>query len=140
MLTERHNKTIIKKILLILLVSFLLNLMWENLHSSLYVEYRGKTITESILVRASIIDALIIFLITLPFITIPRLRKKDWIIIIIGILIAVGIELYALHTGRWSYNGYMPIIPFLSIGLTPTLQLGVLGYLAYWCSIKIWTQ
>jgi len=29
------------------------------------------------------------------------------------------------------YNELMPIIPILNVGLSPTIQLGLTGYLAY---------
>ena len=121
-----------RKIFLIFIFSFLLNFIWENLHSNLYASYMGREITEFILLRASVADAIIITLLSLPFVFIPGLRKKGRIIIFVGGLIAIFIELYALRTGRWSYNEYMPIIPYLSVGLTPTIQLGLLGYLTYW--------
>ena len=121
-----------KKIFFIFLLSFFLNLIWENLHSYLYIDYMDGAITEAILLRASIGDAVIITLLSLPFVFVSRLRNKSWIIVFAGFLISVIIELYALHAGRWSYNEYMPIIPVLSIGLTPTIQLGLLGYLSYW--------
>lgn len=124
--------TLMYKIFLIFPLSFILNLIWENLHSLLYFGYMGGKITELILVRASIFDAVIISLISLPFVCIPRLRQKSWLTIFIGVLVAIFIELHALNTGRWAYNEYMPIVPILGVGLTPVIQLGLLGYLSYW--------
>ena len=121
-----------KKVFLIFFLSFVLNLVWENLHSFLYVDYMGGKITEFILVRASVGDAVIITLLSLPFMYIPLLRRKSWFFIFVGIFISIVIEWYALNTGRWAYNEYMPIIPILGVGLTPTIQLGLLGYLSYW--------
>ena len=120
-----------KKISLIFFLSFVLNLLWENAHSLLYASYRGAPITEFILVRASLGDALILTLLSLLFIHLSYFKKIKWLIIPIGILIAILIELYALQTGRWAYNTAMPIIPFLNVGLTPAIQLGVLGYVVY---------
>src|SRR3989344_2342210 len=125
-----------KKVFLIFLLSFILNVVWENLHSFLYVGYMGGKITEFILLRASVGDAVIITILSLPFIFIPSLKGKSWLIIFVGVLISIFIELYALDTGRWAYNEYMPIIPILSIGLTPTIQLGLLGYLSYFVFSK----
>lgn len=121
----------LKKIFLIFLLSFILNLIWENLHSYLYVGYMGGEITEFILLRASVADAVFITLISLPFVFIPSLKRKSRLIIFIGVLLAVFIELWALNTERWAYNEYMPIIPILGVGLTPTIQLGLLGYFSY---------
>jgi hypothetical protein len=119
-----------KKIPCIFIVSFLLNLVWENLHSALYVGYQGGKITEFILFRASLGDAVMITVLLLPFLFSP-LKKRSWLIVLFGIILAVFIEWYALRTGRWAYNDFMPIIPFLNVGLTPTIQLGLLGYVSY---------
>jgi len=126
-----------KKIFFIFFLSFFFNLIWENLHSYLYAGYMGGTITEAILLRASVVDAIIITFLSFPFVFIAKLRNKNWIIIFIGIAVAILIEWHALRTERWVYNEYMPIIPILSVGLTPTIQLGLLGYLSYWLVVGI---
>ena len=120
-----------KRIISIFAIAFVLNLIWENLHSVLYANYMGNKITEFILLRATLVDAVIITLITLPFIFYPFFKKQSWLITIIGIIIAVCIEYWALNTGRWAYNSLMPKIPILNTGLTPTIQLGLLGYVSY---------
>ncbi|HEY4523113.1 MAG TPA: hypothetical protein VJK73_01940 [Candidatus Paceibacterota bacterium] len=120
-----------KKSAAIFFLAFALNVVWENLHSFLYSAYMGGTITEYILVRASLFDALLVMFIVLPFIYVRALRERAWLIIAIGILIAIGNEWYGLGTGRWAYNSLMPIVPLLKVGLTPALQLGVLGYVSY---------
>jgi hypothetical protein len=120
-----------KKISYIFLLSFLLNFVWENLHSALYAGYQGGKITEFILFRASIGDAVMITILLLPFLFVPWFKKRSWIIAVSGVILAVLIEWYALQTGRWAYNSLMPMIPLLNVGLTPTLQLGLLGYFTY---------
>ncbi|MDO8729325.1 MAG: hypothetical protein Q7K26_05600 [bacterium] len=91
----------------------------------------GGKITEFILIRASLFDAILITTVVLPFIFISSLKDKSWLIIVIGIVVAIFNEWYGLSTGRWAYNSLMPIVPILKVGLTPMLQLGVLGYLSY---------
>lgn len=120
-----------KKILLIFVTAFVFNAIWENLHSVLYDNYMGGKITEFILLRATLADAMMIAIITLPFVLVLSFKKYDWLIIIIGFIVAVSIEWSALATGRWTYNAYMPIIPLLSVGLTPAIQLGLLGLLSF---------
>lgn len=120
----------------IFLLSLLLNLIWEHLHSLLYAGYRGGGITEFILIRASLADAIMITVLALPFVFFEKLKKYAWIIVVAGILLAIGIEWYALSTLRWAYNEFMPIIPILGIGLTPMIQLGLLGYLSYWLVVN----
>ena len=58
---------IMRKILLIFISAFVLNLIWENLHSFLYESYMGGKITEFILLRATLADAIMITVIILPF-------------------------------------------------------------------------
>ena len=118
-----------KKISLIFIYSFILNAIWENLHVFLYDNYMGGEITEFILIRASIFDAILITIISLPFLYISFFKKRPWCILIIGIIFAIINEWYGLSTYRWSYNSHMPILPFIETGLTPTIQLGLLGYL-----------
>ena len=133
----RKNETNLEEVIYgrplnIFLVSFLFNLIWENLHSVLYIGYQGGKITEFILMRASLGDAVMITVLLLPFLYIVWFQKRGYLIVVAGIVLAILIEWYALSTGRWAYNEYMPIIPFLNIGLTPTIQLGLLGYLTFW--------
>ena len=120
-----------KKIFLIFVISFLLNFVWENLHSLLYDNYRGGKITELILLRATLADAVMITIFTLPFVLFRQIRKFDFLIIFVGVAVAIIIEFFALVSLRWQYNNFMPLIPFFSVGLTPTLQLGLLGFLTY---------
>jgi len=120
-----------KGVVIILLLAFVLNAIWENIHIFLYDSYMGGKITEYILLRASLFDAVLIIIILLPFIYFSSLRNKSWMIIVIGIVVAIFNEWYGLGTGRWMYNELMPIIPIIKTGITPTLQLGILGYITY---------
>ena len=117
-----------KKLINVFLLAFVLNVLWENWHSFLYNNYMGGKITEFILVRASLFDALLITIILFPFMFFETFKNKSWLIIIIGIIIAILNEWYGLSTGRWVYNSSMPILPVIGVGLTPVLQLGTLGY------------
>lgn len=125
-----------KKIIFIFINAFVLNAIWENLHSFLYDNYMGGKITEFILLRASLFDALLITLISLPFLYFFALKDKSWLILILGTIIAILNEWYGLNTGRWAYNAFMPIIPILETGITPTIQLGLLGYATFKISEK----
>ncbi len=91
----------------------------------------GGQITEYVLVRASLFDAVLITIISLPFLYVNTLKNKGWLLIVVGILIAILNEWYGLSTGRWVYNSLMPIVPLIKVGITPTLQLGVLGYISF---------
>ena len=43
---------------------------------------------------------------------------------------AVAYECHSLATGRWSYDGRMPVVPLVGVGLWPLLQLTLLIPLA----------
>lgn len=120
-----------KNLAFIFMLAFALNYAWEHLHSVLYANYQGGPITEFILARATLADAAMITLITLPFFLSERLARRSWLVIVIGILVAVGIEEHALATGRWAYNALMPLVPIIHTGLTPTIQLGATGLISY---------
>jgi len=120
-----------KRISIVFISALILNIIWENLHSFLYANYQGGSITEYILIRASLFDALLITIICIPFLYVSFLKRKTWLIFIIGIIIAIVNEWYGISTLRWTYAEIMPIIPVIKTGLTPTFQLGLLGYLSF---------
>jgi hypothetical protein len=120
----------------IFILSFALNLVWENLHSFLYTAYQGGPITEYILLRATLGDAVMLTILAVPFVYITALTHRLWLMVPIGVALAVWIELYALNAGRWSYNELMPLVPFVQVGLTPTVQLALLGWVTYWYVLR----
>lgn len=123
-------------ILLIFLLAFLTNLLWENLHAPLYAHYRGGPITKFILLRASAYDAFVITLMAAIFMAVPALYERLWLALVFGIVFGVVLERWALGTNRWEYKKSMPIIPVLNVGLTPTIQLGALAYLIFEIVLK----
>ena len=126
----------IKKLILIFILAFVFNFIWENLHSLLYVHYKGGSITEFVLLRAALFDASFITL--LGFLAVFFKYPRRWMFysVIMAIVFAILLELYALNSGRWMYETAMPIIPLIGTGLTPTIQLGLLSYLVFKITIK----
>ena len=120
-----------RQLLFIFLGGFLLNLLWENLHAPLYVHYQGGAITEYILLRAALFDALVITIFVALSFLISRQEWRQWFVLAAGILFAVVLELFALETGRWEYIAFMPLLPIINVGLSPALQLGFTGWLAF---------
>ena len=57
-------------------------------------------------------------------------HPATWLVpVLIGILLAVSFELWAVHAvSRWRY-GSMPVVPVLGVGLTPVLQMIVVPLL-----------
>jgi hypothetical protein len=121
----------LKKLAKIFSISFILNLIWEFAHSSLYVAYKSEEITNYILFRAAFWDAVIITLIAVAFVKIDLFKTRKWIIILVGIVIACLIEIFALNTGRWEYNSLMPIVPIVGVGLSPLVQLSITGFVTF---------
>lgn len=119
-------------VITIFLVALVLNFLWENIHSHLYDNYKGGRITQFILFRASLFDALLISIIVSPFIFLESTIQYNWIIIVIGFIVAVFNEWYGLNTKRWKYKPSMPIIPILNVGITPAIQLAILGYASFY--------
>ena len=121
----------VRRLCLIFAISFALNFVWEHLHSVLYVHYRGGPITDFVLLRATLGDALFITALSVPFFRISFLERHVWLVIPAAIASATLLELFAISMGRWAYAEGMPLIPFLGTGLTPTVQLAITGYIAF---------
>lgn len=117
----------VRKFIFVFITAFLLNWLWENLHSVFYASYREGSITSFILFRAAIFDALVVLVII--FISQKFFAANNSATIVGGLVAAVIMEIWALGTGRWQYSNLMPIIPFLNIGLTPAIQLAFTGWL-----------
>lgn len=121
-----------KEYIKIFFLGFFLNFIWENLHSLLYLHYRGGPISQLILLRASLVDALIIVGLIFFLRLIFKQGERAWLLFFGGLAVAVFLEKWALGSGRWQYREAMPLIPFLGVGLTPAVQLGFLAYLINW--------
>lgn len=119
---------------LLLIVGFPVNLVWENLHATLYAGYQGIQQFWWLCFTMSVKD--VGWIILLYGVVVVARRDILWIskrtlvdicvVIGLGTLLAVSVESHALITGRWAYGPYMPLIPFTQIGLTPVLQMMIL--------------
>lgn len=109
---------------LVFVCGFVLNFVWEFAHAGLYAHYQGGEITRWILLHAALFDASVITALAVPMFFIQWLRARLWLVFFPAILFAIGLEWFALTTGRWEYTAAMPLIPFFGIGLSPMIQLG----------------
>lgn len=113
-----------------------MNFIWEISQAGLYEpHFQGFFSFISVHLRATFGDVAILLFIYL----IISLVFGDWkwikrekaisyvIVFLIGFILAIIIEKYALLTGRWAYNESMPIIPYFNVGLTPVLQLAIIA-------------
>lgn len=136
-MTDCLNIMDMRKIIIIFTIAFLLNAVWETLHSVLYASYQDGAISSFILLRAALFDAIVISIFAFPFLLYEKLKNRRWLFALFLVAFAVGLEEWALATNRWVYTEFMPIIPFLGVGLTPVIQLGLLGYISFHFVAKI---
>jgi len=111
-----------------LIVSFVLNFLWENAHAPLYTHPSGEVMTQTALTIATLGDVFILSIFTALWWYIPLLKRHYTFVIPLGLITAFVIEKYALGVGRWAYAPAMPIIPFLNVGLSPMVQLATTGF------------
>jgi len=119
----------------VIILSLVLNLIWEFSHYSLYIDLSGISPVPH-LILASFTDMLIIFGILIVisiknknFRWIRKAGKFDYVfIIVLGLIVAIFIELWALGIDRWAYKEFMPTI--FGIGLSPLIQLGLTGVIS----------
>ena len=132
---KQKSHIILKKLFIMFLIGFALNLVWEFSHSTLYVSYRGGEITNLVLFRAAVWDAVIILVLTILAYALKANRPV--FVVVGGAVVSIMIELWALETGRWVYDAAMPIIPILNTGFTSTIQLALTGYIAVRYTFKV---
>lgn len=89
---------------------------------------------------ATVVDALVILLLYLSLAVIYRniywIQRWHWkpmlLLIILGGMIAIVFEKWALLRNQWNYAEAMPIVPLLNVGLSPLLQLMILPVLTFY--------
>ena len=117
------------------LTALILNIIWEFSHHFLYVDLSGIP-KYSHLIIASFADMLII----LGIFAIVSLKNKNlnWIknpskfdyfmVVFLGLIIAIFIEMINLNLGRWKYTLAMPTL--FGIGISPLIQLALTGIIS----------
>ncbi|MFA7209053.1 MAG: hypothetical protein WC120_02085 [Parcubacteria group bacterium] len=128
-----------KKTVKILVSVFTLNFLWEISQAFLYVpHFSGAADFIAVHLRASLGDLVLTALILLAdSFLIGRIfsgKHSDWrrsgAVVLVGALVGITVEKYALASGRWQYGELMPVIPILRVGLTPILQMALIPLLA----------
>jgi len=124
-----------KKIFFAIAITFGLNFVWEISQSFLYApHYNGIGELISIHLWASggdvVMVAVVLFWAWICAEKFLKKKKNSWqelsLIIFFGFLLSVSVEKYALTVGMWSYNVWMPMLPWLKVGLTPVLQMMII--------------
>jgi cation transport ATPase len=130
----------IKSILLISAIALVISFVWEMIQMPFYQGmYFSDPNAWLVCLQASGGDVFITLFIFLA----GCLVFKSWFwhhparitrityLVLMGAVIAVAIEIWALKAGRWSYSPLMPVIPGTGIGVVPIVQLIFLPYLSY---------
>ena len=127
--------TIKKRFFIAGLIALILNIIWEFSHHFLYVDLSGIP-KYSHLIIASFADMVII----LGIFAIVSLKNKNlnWIknpskfdyfmVVFLGLIIAIFIEMINLNLGRWEYTLAMPTL--FGIGISPLIQLALTGIIS----------
>jgi hypothetical protein len=128
----------------IFITGFLLNLFWEVVQAPLYIGYENFRNNFMMCFVASIIDAIVVLFLFSIFVAAYRniywIKNLSWsntlLLIILGGLIAIGFEHWALTTGAWNYTDKMPVF-FSEIGIFPLLQLMFLPLISFLIAKKL---
>lgn len=146
--SANHSKNMKKEtriILILSVVAFILNLIWENAQAPFYQGYENFWQHFWICLPATFGDVII----TLSVYALIAFVRKDtqWLLSFdkrliaaagtMGAFIVIVFEKWALGEGWWAYNKAMPIVPYLEVGALPALQMIILLPLALYLSVKI---
>ncbi len=107
-------------------IAFLLNLLYELLHSLLYITCIEASLQKYVhlMLRGAIFDGFVIVMI--------YYIARGNIVLFISIAIAFAYfwEVYSLRSQKWEYSKKMPMI--LGVGATPLFQLALTGLASLW--------
>lgn len=121
-------------------VSFGLNWIWETTQIFAYAVKLAEMWMHILLycTLATVIDALVTIAIYgfLKLLMKPNGAKFYLAAAFFGALCAVFFEWFAFRFGLWSYGEYMPVLPVISTGLLPFVQLTLLVPLAILATAK----
>lgn len=130
-------------IFFLIVVSFALNILWENLQAPLFTGFVSFSNHFPMCFVGTIGDVVInltvlTFMILLRQDLVLKFNKSDFIALaILGFIIAVAIEQNALLTSKWGYNSAMIVLPHLHVGLAPILQMVFLLPLSFYLTQKL---
>ena len=146
-------KSFIRNILVVAIVAFILQLIWEYAQCGRFYVVDEVTGHTRLMLSATFGDmnmSLVLYMLLVVVNNdinwiLKKWHKHDYVITILyGLFLSFYFEVHALYTGRWGYNPEtMPLFPNTNIGLLPVIQLIVLLPLIFYISrlgIKIYTK
>ena len=122
----------------------LLSLVWELVQLPLYrlwAEHHWERIAFAVL-HCTAGDLMIAFsALLIALILTGANQPRDWpkaaivaFTIVLGLSYTVLSETMNLAQGAWSYSAWMPIVPWLNIGVAPVLQWVLVPLFSWWWS------
>lgn len=120
----------------------LCSLAWESVQLPLYTLWavpRWETIAFAV-AHCTVGDAMIGTAALILALALSRARDPDnWprakvcvLVVVLALAYTVFSERVNLALGNWSYSAWMPLLPWLEVGLSPVLQWIVVPCLAWW--------
>ena len=146
LLKKVADKKIFKGFFLIMaVISFILNEVWELLQMPLYEQPIYKMGHIAFCTLGALADMIMVLLLYVCFGFIYKnafwICQSNWVkifvVMLTGAIGAVFSEKRHLLIGSWSYDQSMPIVPFVNVGLSPVLQFLLLPVIIYFLSLYI---
>lgn len=146
LLKKSVDKKIFKRfVLIIALISFTINELWELVQMPFYNQAIYNTWHILFCTLAAMADMIMTLLLFLGFALIYKnpywIRQSNLIkifaVMLTGAAGAVLSEKRHLLLGTWSYDQSMTIVPFVNVGLAPLLQFFLLPVIIYFLSYRI---
>ena len=146
LLKKVADKKIFKRFFLIMaVISFILNEVWELLQMPLYEQPIYKMGHIAFCTLGALADMIMVLLLYVCFGFLYKnafwIWQSNWIKIFFVMLTsaagAVLSEKRHLLIGSWAYDQSMPIVPFVNVGLSPLLQFLLLPVIIYFVSLYV---
>jgi hypothetical protein len=121
-------------------VAFALNFVWEMAQAPLYGPMGTAWDATRRCLSASLGDgALVLGILTFVRVLIGHasVERQYALAIVVGVVVAVGVEFWGLSQGRWSYLASMPQIPGTAVGIVPLLQMAALTPVTMWLAEQV---
>jgi hypothetical protein len=118
-------------------VAFVLHLSWEMAQMSFYrgVAHGSWLASVPSCSRAALFDAAVSLAILASFRPVLKRRPSApwlWVgMMVVGAAVAIAIERIGIQRGRWAYAEGMPLVPWVRVGLLPTLQMMVIPWVSF---------
>lgn len=117
-----------------ILISFPLHLAWEWSQCQPFFVHLATPATAGSMLNATLGDLLLTLV---AYWIVSAVHGTSWLqrpwslktlatLEVVAITIAVGVESYAVATGRWRYTDVAPRLPFTDLAALPILQLAII--------------